>query len=40
MSTAFNLSGIKQERVIVMVGGLSILIGIMQELGIDWHHRD
>jgi exopolyphosphatase / guanosine-5'-triphosphate,3'-diphosphate pyrophosphatase len=31
---AFDLPGIKQERVIVMVGGLAVLIGIMQELGI------
>lgn len=30
----FNLPGIKSERVIVMVGGLAVLIGIMQELGI------
>ncbi|NEX62229.1 Ppx/GppA phosphatase family protein [Noviherbaspirillum galbum] len=28
-----DLAGIKQERVIVMVGGLAVLIGIMQELG-------
>lgn len=28
------LAGIKPERVIVMVGGLAILIGIMQEIGI------
>jgi exopolyphosphatase/guanosine-5'-triphosphate,3'-diphosphate pyrophosphatase len=31
---AFDLPGVKQERVIVMVGGLAVLIGIMQELGI------
>ncbi len=29
---AFDLPGVKRERVIVMVGGLSILIGVMQEL--------
>lgn len=29
-----NLSGVKPERVIVMVGGLAILIGILQELEI------
>lgn len=32
---AFDLPGIKQERVPVMVGGLSVLIGVMQELGIE-----
>lgn len=32
---AFDLPGIKPERVPVMVGGLSVLIGVMQELGID-----
>jgi exopolyphosphatase/guanosine-5'-triphosphate,3'-diphosphate pyrophosphatase len=31
---AFDLPGVKRERVIVMVGGLSILIGMMQELGV------
>lgn len=31
---AFELPGVKQERVIVMVGGLAVLIGIMQELGV------
>jgi exopolyphosphatase/guanosine-5'-triphosphate,3'-diphosphate pyrophosphatase len=31
---AFDLPGVKRERVIVMVGGLSILIGVMQELGV------
>jgi exopolyphosphatase/guanosine-5'-triphosphate,3'-diphosphate pyrophosphatase len=31
----FDLPGIKPDRVIVMVGGLAILIGIMQELGIE-----
>jgi exopolyphosphatase / guanosine-5'-triphosphate,3'-diphosphate pyrophosphatase len=30
-----NLAGIKPERVTVMVGGLAILLGIVQELGID-----
>jgi exopolyphosphatase/guanosine-5'-triphosphate,3'-diphosphate pyrophosphatase len=30
----FDLPGVKRERVIVMVGGLSILIGVMQELGV------
>ncbi len=29
-----TLAGIRPERVIVMIGGLAILIGIMQELGI------
>jgi exopolyphosphatase / guanosine-5'-triphosphate,3'-diphosphate pyrophosphatase len=29
-----QLSGIKPERIIVMAGGLAILIGIMQELGV------
>jgi exopolyphosphatase / guanosine-5'-triphosphate,3'-diphosphate pyrophosphatase len=32
---AFDLPGVKEERVIVMVGGLAVLIGIMQELGIE-----
>jgi exopolyphosphatase/guanosine-5'-triphosphate,3'-diphosphate pyrophosphatase len=32
---AFNLPGIKQERVPVMVGGLTVLIGVLQELGIE-----
>jgi exopolyphosphatase/guanosine-5'-triphosphate,3'-diphosphate pyrophosphatase len=32
---AFDLPGVKRERVIVMVGGLSILIGVMQELGVN-----
>nr|AGU10008.1 Ppx/GppA phosphatase family [uncultured organism] len=32
---AFDLPGVKRERVIVMVGGLSILIGVMQELGVQ-----
>jgi exopolyphosphatase/guanosine-5'-triphosphate,3'-diphosphate pyrophosphatase len=31
---AFDLPGIKRERVIVMAGGLSVLIGAMQELGV------
>ena len=31
---AFDLPGVKRERVIVMVGGLSVLIGAMQELGV------
>jgi len=31
---AFDLPGVKRERVIVMAGGLSILIGVMQELGV------
>jgi exopolyphosphatase/guanosine-5'-triphosphate,3'-diphosphate pyrophosphatase len=31
----FDLPGIKPDRVIVMVGGLSVLIGAMQELGIE-----
>ncbi len=30
----FDLPGIKAERVIIMVGGLTILIGLMQALGI------
>lgn len=30
-----QLAGIKPERVIVMAGGLAILIGIMQELGVS-----
>jgi exopolyphosphatase / guanosine-5'-triphosphate,3'-diphosphate pyrophosphatase len=29
---AFDLPGVKRERVIVMTGGLSILIGVLQEL--------
>jgi len=32
---AFSLPGIKRERVPVMVGGLSVLIGVMQELGVE-----
>ncbi|KFI08295.1 Ppx/GppA phosphatase family protein [Massilia sp. BSC265] len=32
---AFNMPGIKKERVPVMVGGLTVLIGVMQELGIQ-----
>jgi exopolyphosphatase/guanosine-5'-triphosphate,3'-diphosphate pyrophosphatase len=32
---AFDLPGVKRERVIVMAGGLSILIGVMQELGVN-----
>jgi exopolyphosphatase/guanosine-5'-triphosphate,3'-diphosphate pyrophosphatase len=32
---AFDLPGIKRERVIVMAGGLSVLIGAMQEFGVD-----
>jgi len=35
---AFDLPGVKRERVIVMVGGLSILIGVMQELGVKTMH--
>jgi exopolyphosphatase / guanosine-5'-triphosphate,3'-diphosphate pyrophosphatase len=31
----FNLAGIKPERVIVMLGGLAVLIGIMQELNMN-----
>jgi exopolyphosphatase/guanosine-5'-triphosphate,3'-diphosphate pyrophosphatase len=31
---AFDLPGVKRERVIVMAGGLAILIGVMQELGV------
>ncbi|WP_020655080.1 Ppx/GppA phosphatase family protein [Massilia niastensis] len=31
---AFSLPGVKRERVPVMVGGLTVLIGVMQELGI------
>ncbi|OON62680.1 exopolyphosphatase [Massilia sp. KIM] len=31
---AFSLPGVKKERVPVMVGGLTVLIGVMQELGI------
>ncbi|HJV49943.1 MAG TPA: Ppx/GppA phosphatase family protein [Noviherbaspirillum sp.] len=33
-ASRFDLAGIKPERVIVMAGGLAILLGIMQELGI------
>jgi exopolyphosphatase/guanosine-5'-triphosphate,3'-diphosphate pyrophosphatase len=32
---AFNMPGIKRERVPVMVGGLTVLIGVMQELGVQ-----
>lgn len=32
---AFDLPGVKRERVIVMTGGLSILIGVLQELGVQ-----
>jgi exopolyphosphatase/guanosine-5'-triphosphate,3'-diphosphate pyrophosphatase len=32
---AFDLPGIKPERIPVMVGGLTVLIGVMQELGFD-----
>jgi exopolyphosphatase/guanosine-5'-triphosphate,3'-diphosphate pyrophosphatase len=32
---AFDLPGVKRDRVIVMVGGLAILIGVMQELGVQ-----
>lgn len=32
---AFNMPGIKKERVPVMVGGLTVLIGVMQELGVQ-----
>jgi exopolyphosphatase/guanosine-5'-triphosphate,3'-diphosphate pyrophosphatase len=32
---AFDLPGIKRERVIVMAGGLSVLIGAMQEFGVS-----
>ncbi len=32
---AFTMPGIKKERVPVMVGGLSVLIGVMQELGVE-----
>jgi len=32
---AFDLPGVKRERVIVMAGGLAILIGVMQELGVQ-----
>lgn len=32
---AFTLPGIKKERVPVMAGGLTVLIAVMQELGID-----
>jgi len=31
---AFDLPGIKRERVVVMAGGLSVLIGAMQEFGV------
>ena len=31
----FGLAGIKPERVIVMVGGLTILIGVLRELGVE-----
>jgi exopolyphosphatase/guanosine-5'-triphosphate,3'-diphosphate pyrophosphatase len=31
---AFDLPGIKRERVIVMAGGLSVLMGAMQEFGV------
>ncbi|MGJ7916218.1 Ppx/GppA family phosphatase [Massilia sp. LXY-6] len=31
---AFDLPGIKRERVIVMAGGLSVLIGAMEEFGV------
>lgn len=32
---AFTLPGVKKERVPVMVGGLTVLIGVMQELGVQ-----
>lgn len=32
---AFSLPGVKRERVPVMVGGLTVLIGAMQELGVQ-----
>ena len=32
---AFDLPGIKRERVIVMAGGLSVLLGAMLEFGVD-----
>ncbi|MFC0252848.1 Ppx/GppA phosphatase family protein [Massilia consociata] len=32
---AFSMPGVKKERVPVMVGGLTVLIGVMQELGIE-----
>jgi exopolyphosphatase/guanosine-5'-triphosphate,3'-diphosphate pyrophosphatase len=32
---AFDLPGIKRERVIVMAGGLSVLLGAMQEFGVS-----
>jgi exopolyphosphatase/guanosine-5'-triphosphate,3'-diphosphate pyrophosphatase len=32
---AFAMPGIKKERVPVMVGGLTVLIGVMQELGVE-----
>jgi exopolyphosphatase/guanosine-5'-triphosphate,3'-diphosphate pyrophosphatase len=32
---AFGMAGIKKERVPVMVGGLTVLIGVMQELGVQ-----
>ena len=31
----FNLPGVKPERVIVMLGGLVILMGVMQEIGME-----
>ncbi|WP_409267047.1 Ppx/GppA family phosphatase [Massilia sp. BHUDP2] len=31
----FTLPGVKKERVPVMVGGLTVLIGVMQELGVQ-----
>jgi exopolyphosphatase/guanosine-5'-triphosphate,3'-diphosphate pyrophosphatase len=31
---AFDLPGVKRERVIVMAGGLSVLLGAMQEFGV------
>jgi len=35
---AFNLPGVKRERVPVMIGGLTVLIGAMQELNIERLH--
>lgn len=32
---AFTLPGVKKERVPVLVGGLTVLIGVMQELGVE-----
>jgi exopolyphosphatase/guanosine-5'-triphosphate,3'-diphosphate pyrophosphatase len=32
---AFDLPGVKRERVIVMAGGLTVLIGAMQEFGVQ-----